>query len=226
MDARVLEPVADLVVLDVVERELGVAHRHAVFLENIEADDRVGGDVADRLGRIALHDRGHGVDVVDVDPVRELLLRRQRGHIHAPELLADRLQRRRIARLQRLVVEALGGVVIRGQESVPLVHVACRALRLCGGGVATGEKDGRGRYGDELFHIVSRTARHVDRFHEQVGGRQSAVGSGPPLARVCGIYCRLPTADCRLGSADHNPEARRNRPIRSMPAVTCSTGAA
>ena len=82
------------------------------------------------------------------------------------------------------------GVVVRRQDAIPLVHVARRPLRRRRWRVTAGEKDGRGRYGDELFHMVSRTVK---------------------------VPVRNPV---------HNPDARRKRPMRSMPAVTCSTEAA
>src|SRR5712691_3939809 len=75
VDARIVKAAADSVVLDRVQRDGAASEWHCIFLENVHADERIGGKIADRGNGIMLDDGGDDVHVIKVDPVCELLLR-------------------------------------------------------------------------------------------------------------------------------------------------------
>src|SRR6266851_4159816 len=87
MNARILEALADLVVLDVVQRDLSAAEWHPRRFEHVELQE-VSRDIPDRFHGIVLDDRADHVDVVEIHPVRLLLLLVQRSDVHLAQVLA------------------------------------------------------------------------------------------------------------------------------------------
>ena len=169
---------ADLVVLDGVERDGAAGEGDGGLLEDVEADDRVGREVADRVDRVAVDDARDDVDVVEVEPEGELLVTRERRDVDLRQRLPQPLQRGALAGLEAAVVHAVRGVVVGGEEAVPIGVVGLHGGRGRGGERDDGDEGGEQRSAHRAEIVGARSS--FVWAAERVGSATDGVVAGSP----------------------------------------------